>query len=201
MTRFLGLLAATFILFGLGVHGQAAPIVFLVRLDGPSESPPQASLGIGNAEVDLDVAAQTLKVHVAFGGLRGTTTASHIHATTTDPLTGTAGVATTTPSFTGFPLGVTDGVFDTTLDLTSASSYNPAFVTANGNSVPNAEQALISAIMTNRAYLNIHSSFAPGGEIRGFLTALPEPASIVSLSTGVLGACVIGWRMRRRPGK
>jgi hypothetical protein len=71
-------------------------------------------------------------IDVSFSGLLGTTTASHIHCCTPTPLSGTAGVATTTPTFAGFPLGVTSGTYMNTLDLTLASSYNPAFVTANG---------------------------------------------------------------------
>src|ERR1700732_86713 len=43
-----------------------------------------------------------------------------------------AGGATTVPAFSGFPLGVTSGTYDHVLDLTSASSYNPAFVTMQG---------------------------------------------------------------------
>ena len=110
----------------------AVPIVYTATLNGPSESPPNASPGTGFAEVDFDSVLNTLHVHVTFSGLTAGTIMSHIHAPTPAPGTGVAGVATTTPTFVGFPLGVTSGTFDSTLDLTLASSYNPAFVTANG---------------------------------------------------------------------
>jgi hypothetical protein len=54
-------------------------------------------------------------------------------------------VATTLPTFAGFPLGVTSGTYINTLDLTLASSYNPAFVTANGGSMPHAKPHCLQA--------------------------------------------------------
>jgi hypothetical protein len=113
-----------------------------------------------------------MRVQVSFVGLTGNTTASHIHAPTVVALTGTAGVATTTPTFTGFPLGVTSGVYDHTFDLTQSSSYNPAYVTANGGTVAAANAALLAAIAAGKAYLNVHSVTFGGGEIRGFLVPL-----------------------------
>src|SRR5436190_22922131 len=89
---------------------QARPFFsYFAVLDGPSESPPNISPGFGTSEVDIDTAAHTMRVRTSFTGLVGTTTASHIHAATTVAGTGTAGVATTTPTFAGFPLGVTSG--------------------------------------------------------------------------------------------
>ena len=50
--------------------------------------------------------------------------------------TGTAGVATTTPTFPGFPSGVTSGSYSNTFDLTLASSWNATFITDNGGTRP-----------------------------------------------------------------
>jgi len=161
--------------------------IFDANLDGPSESPANASPGTGFAQVTFDDIANTMNVNVTFSGLVGTTTASHIHAATTLPGTGTAGVATTTPTFAGFPLGVMSGTYNNTLDMTMASSYNSAYITANGNTTASAEAALLAAMLADKTYLNIHSSVFGGGEIRGFLVLVPE-RGVVTLF--VLGAAI-----------
>ena len=88
---------------------QASILSYSAVLSGPAESPPNGSPGTGSASVFYDNVAHTLDVEVVFSGLVAPTTASHIHCCTTIPGVGTAGVATVTPSFTGFPLGVTAG--------------------------------------------------------------------------------------------
>ena len=162
-------------------------------LSGPSESPPNASSGTGFATVDYDNSAHTLLIDVSFFGLTGNTTMAHIHAATAVPLTGTAGVATTLPYFAGFPIGVTSGTYNNTLDLTLASSYNPAYVTAHGGTTAGAEVALAAAMAAGEAYFNIHTSTFGGGEIRGFLV-VPEPSSLAIVVVG--GA--LAWFARRR---
>jgi hypothetical protein len=150
-------------------------VVYNVTLDGPSEFPPNASPGTGTATVGINAATNQLYVHLTFSGLSGTTTACHIHAATAVAGTGTAGVATTTPYFAGFPIGVTSGTYDNTLDMTLASSWNPAYVSANGGTTASAEAAFIAAIQAGKAYLNVHTLVVPGGEIRGFLLPAQLP--------------------------
>jgi hypothetical protein len=174
--------------------------LFVTSLSGPNESPPNASTGTGSAVVTLDSIANTMRVQVNFTGLTTGDTASHIHAATAVPGAGTAGVATTTPTFTGFPSGVTSGSYDNTFDMTLSSSYNPAYVTANGGTPASAETALFSAIGAGKAYLNIHSSTFPGGEIRGFLiSATPEPGTLGLLGGLAVCGTLLAARRRRRP--
>ena len=170
-------LALGWLLFIPATAAQAQTQEYVAFLTGPNESPSNNSPGTGFSLVTLDLAAHTMHVQVTFSGLTAGTTASHIHTPTAVPGIGTAGVATTTPTFPGFPLGVTSGSYDQTFNLTQASSYNPAFVTANAGSVPASEAALISGIQNGRAYLNIHTTAFPSGEIRGFLQAVPEPSA------------------------
>src|SRR5262249_33269345 len=175
-------LIASCIFSMFAASANAGVVVYTAFLNGPAESPPNGSPGTGFAEVDVDNVAQTMRVQVSFSGLTGTTTASHIHSATATPGTGTAIVATQTPSFTGFPLGVTSGTYDNTFDLTLGSTYNPAFITANGGTVAGAEAALLAGLTAGEAYLNIHSTTFGGGEIRGFLQAqadVPEPGTFV----------------------
>jgi hypothetical protein len=149
-------------------------------LSGPNESPPNASPGTGSVRVTIDLDLFTLRVEANFENLPGATTAAHIHAATAAPFSGTAGVATQTPSFAGFPKGVTSGTYDHTFDLTLASSYNPAFIAANGGTISTASNALFVALAEGRAYFNIHTTAFAGGEIRGFL--VPVARSIVSIT-------------------
>lgn len=174
---------------------SAGPITFYANLDGPSESPPNASPGTGFALVTFDTVAHTLRVQVSFSGLVAPNTAAHIHCCTAIPFTGTAGVATAVPTFTGFPTGVTSGTYDNTFDTTLAGSYNPAFVTAQG-SIVSAEAALFAGMAAGTTYLNIHSSTFPGGEIRGFLIATPEPATFGLVGLVLAGLLAFG---RKRP--
>ena len=176
------------------MSAHAALFQYSVTLDAPTGV---VSPGVGSGTVDYDSTAHTLGLSVTFSGLVGTTTASHIHAPTATPFTGTAGVATTTPSFALFPLGVTSGSFANTLDLTLASSYNPSYVTANGGTTATAEAALAAAMAAGRAYWNIHSSFAPGGEINGFLTPVPEPSTLALAGLGAVGMAARAWNRRR----
>jgi hypothetical protein len=176
----------------LGASAQGSMIVYDASLTGAAESPPTGSPGTGFAIVTINTIAQTIEVNVVFSGLFGPTTASHIHCCTAAPGTGNAGVATTTPSFVGFPLGVTAGSFDMTYDLTASGTYNPAFVTMYG-SVANAEAALLAGLAAGETYLNIHSTVDPGGEIRGYLVATPEPATMV-----MAGLALAGLVMRRK---
>ena len=187
-------LAATLVtgmLFGLFSTAPLcaqSTLIYEAFLSGPAESPPNGSPGTGFAEVIVNTGFggqdDNMIVELTFSGLLGTTTASHIHAATALPGTGTAGVATTTPYFAGFPIGVTSGSYSNTLDLTLASSYNPAYVTANGGTTAGAETALLASLAADTAYLNIHTTVVPGGEIRGFLTLVPEPSTYALVSAG-----------------
>jgi hypothetical protein len=177
---------------------KAAPLTYQAIL-GPEAT---GATGSGTAQAVIDAMAHTMRVIVNFAGLSGNTTVAHIHGPTTTAFTGTAGVATPTPSFPGFPAGVTSGSYDQTFDMTLTSSYRAGFITANGNTTAGAEAALFSAIADGKAYLNVHSSAFTGGEIRGFFVLAPVPeidpatgGSALSLIAGVLA--MIEQRRRR----
>jgi len=173
---------------------QAAIITFDVELFGAAETPPTASSGIGSGTIVVDTVDLLMGVNVAFSGLTGTTTASHIHCCALP--TTTAGVATQVPTFVGFPLGVTSGSYSHTFDMSLASSYNPAFVTAHGGTATSAFADLLAGMLDGMSYLNIHTTAYPGGEIRGTLHSVPEPATIALFGSALLGLAAL---RRRRP--
>lgn len=162
------------------VPAGAAVTSYTATLSGGAEAPPNASAATGFAQVDIDPVAHTMRVFATFEGLEAGVTAAHIHGPTAVAGTGTAGVATPTPSFPGFPSGVMAGAYDTTFDMTQVASFNASFITNNGGSPATAEVALFAAIADGKAYLNIHTSAYPGGEIRGFLQSTSVPAEASS---------------------
>ena len=193
MSLMFPLVVATVILLA---NATANAQFYVANLDGPSESTPNASPGTGFAGVTLDLALHTLQIDVTFSGLTGTTTAAHIHAPTLSPLTGAAGVATQTPFFTGFPIGVTSGSYSHIFDTLDAATYNPAYVTANTDAA-GAEAALALALADGKAYFNIHSTAFPGGEIRGFLVPVPEPTTIGLIVIGGISLLFATRKARR----
>src|SRR5262245_3338058 len=159
----------------LGFASSAHAATYFATLSGANENPATGSPGTGTATVILDTTAHTLQVVVAFSGLTSNTTAAHIHCCVTPP--GNAGVATTTPTFAGFPLGVTSGTYNQTFNTLVAGTWNPAFITANGGTPASAEATLAAGLAAGLAYLNIHTTTNPGGEIRGFLTTVGAGSS------------------------
>lgn len=197
-------LSASLALALIGTTAPAAAhiVVYETTLSGANEFPSNASAGTGSARVTVDEDLLTMRVEISFSGLQGNTTASHIHCCTPDTLgRPLAGVATETPTFVGFPLGVTAGTYDHLYDLTARATYNGStsatsfFVLNGGNTISGAMNALIAGMDNGTAYVNVHTSAFPGGEIRGFLHAVPEPETYALMAAG-LG--LLGWSVARQ---
>jgi len=205
MQRCHRLLALGFALSMIAPMAHAGQIPATTTLSGANENPVNGSPATGSAFVLLDTTSHSLRVQFVFAGLVAGTTAAHIHCCTVPP--GNIGVATTTPYFAGFPIAVTSGSYDQTFDTTLPSTWNATFITNNGGTPLGAEAALAAGLAAGTAYLNVHTSTYPGGEIRGFLNPqlapAPVSANIPTLSEWAMAGLVLliltaGWLMRRR---
>jgi hypothetical protein len=141
-----------------------------IFLDGAQETPPVATTGTGSGTATLDDVTNQFILSGTFQNLIGTTNNAHVHG----------------PAPPGTPAGVMFGI---TFDF-GVSSGNYSF-----NGVISA--ANTAHILAGNAYVNIHSTFRPGGEIRGqILNPVPEPTTLVILAMGTLGMLAIGRRTR-----
>ena len=96
-------------------------------------------------------------------------------------------------SFPSFP-AVTGGTYLEDFDLLDPSVYTASFLNNfGGGTVAGARDALLAGLETGRAYVNIHTSVFPGGEIRG--NVVPEPATGWPVLAGLTGLA------RRRRGR
>jgi hypothetical protein len=170
------------------------------NLDGLQENPPVATPGNGTGTLTYNPVTQELTVDLSYSGLIAPTTDAHIHGGATSTATN-AGVAIGFTGAGGFVTGSTSGTYNHTFDLSQASTYNASYFTASGGTVAQARDRLLAGFQNGLAnnnevfYFNIHTSFRPGGEIRGNVFPIPEPASAAAF--GALMILTIARRERR----
>jgi hypothetical protein len=168
-----------------------AALVFQAVMSGSLEVPPNLSTATGFTSVKVQ--GDALTVDVTYNGLTGGSPgAAHIHCCT---VPGTnVGVAV---GFPGFPT-TTSGTYHHVFDLTSSAIYTSGFLTNfGGGTAAGAETALINGLEAGLAYSNIHNATFPGGEIRGLLVGVPEPATIAIFGLGLMTLPFVRRRKQR----
>jgi hypothetical protein len=136
---------------------------FLFELSGATANPPTPSPATGSGLLVYISVTHQLEVFLDFAGLIGTTMAAHLHCCIAPPASTTVAVG-----FVSFPIGFTAGTYQLTFDLTQTTTYSAAFLAAHGGTAAGAEAALADGLRVQHAYVDIHTSIYPGGEVRGY---------------------------------
>ena len=159
-------------LMAIPVRGDGGPQAYYASLSAAREVPIVASGATGSFRLRLTDDGSAFDYTLDYEGFEGTVTQSHIHIaqpfasggisvwlcqTATNPAP--ASVVAQTP-FCGAPGGnghEAEGV------ISAADVLGPA-----GQALPaGAFNDLLAMIRSGNAYVNVHSSSAPGGEVRG----------------------------------
>lgn len=177
-------------------RADGAILTYVAWLDNSTLPPPNTSIGYGLATVEVDTDALTLRLTASFNVLSGSVTGAQIHCCTAVPGTGSAVAASPVPYYPGFPTAF-GGTYDQIFDATQSSTYNPAFVTANGGTVSGAFTALLAGLDGGTAYFDLQTAQYPGGEIRGFLTGVPEPSTALLLAAPLAVLALLRLRYDR----
>lgn len=146
-------LIATALVLNLAGLASAQEVRMAATLTGGEETPGLLTGAVGTAEVVVDTVRRSVTVVLSLFNLPTGSTAGHIHV-------GPKGVAGPVVLDFGFPAGRT-GDLGLTLTLTQRD-FRPrpeiGIVTMDD---------AIQAIVGGNAYVNIHTSAFPAGEVRG----------------------------------
>jgi hypothetical protein len=190
--------------------GQAhAAAMFFAILNGSNETTPNNSTATGFATFELNDAMTALSMTATITGIDVTgsqtpgdatdnLSAAHIHALPPGaPLNAAAGVVW---GFFGMPFNnnmPTDGgmtPFATGVGGVFTAVWNAP--EGNGGTTLTAQ---LANLFGTRLYINFHTPEFPGGEIRGAITPIPEPATLTLLGLGLLALGRHRHRVMRRP--
>lgn len=148
---------------------HAALISLGSYIDGLQETPPVATPATGSATLTYDDVTKLLSWNISYQDLIGTLSNAHFHGPAA-PGVGPAAVVLGIPLSPG---GATSGTFVGSATLTLAQE---------------------AQLLADLWYINIHSTFKPGGEIRGQVVVVPEPTTLALFASGLAGLAFAGRR-------
>jgi hypothetical protein len=162
MKRLLCGAAAAAALLLSATTSSAQVVVMSATLSGGEETPAPGLLtgAVGTATVSVDATNEELAVTLSLFNFATGTTAGHIHVAPR----GVAG-----PVVINFPIPT-----GRTGDLPLTFRVGAAAFVARPEIGINSMTDAIQAIVGGNAYVNIHTSANPGGEIRGQLSVVPS---------------------------
>jgi hypothetical protein len=143
-------------------------------LTGDQEVPPNGSQAVGSVSMSYNDETNMFNIAVLVQGIARTDLiGSHIHQG---------------------PPGVNGPII---FDLGPGSQYVETpnglmRVLQNVGPLPESNEVFL---LSNRNYVNVHSNLYPGGEIRGQLIVVPEPATVAVVAMGL--GLVVARRRRR----
>ena len=151
-----------------GVAASSAQSFYEVTLT-PDADGGGARTGTGSGTFTLGV-DNSFQYSISYSGLSGNSTAAHIHG----------------PAPVGQPASVVYGL--------SGSPFGTPSGTLSGT-ILNLTPTDISQLNNGLWYVNVHSTTFGGGEIRGQVTAVPEPGTMALI--GLAGGLMMAARRKR----
>jgi len=169
---------------------DGSTIYYTATLSGSAVVPPTGSPATGSALLTLT--DDLLTVDLSFSGLTAPATQGHIHCCMPP------GPPVLAIVLAGFPLA-TSGTYSHVFDLLDLNTYTANFRNIfGGGTAAGAEAALIAAFNESRAYFDIPNANFGGGEVRGQISPMPEPATLPLVALGALGLAAARWRTGRK---
>ena len=153
MRRFLSLAVAGVFALLFSAQAQAQTYTFTADLSGASENPGVVTGSGGTATVTLNATARTVSWVIDVYNLPSGVTASHIHA---------GGPGVDGPVVINF-----NPVVNSSNDFRISGSANLSELVPRAAQGINSADDFIQMMLMEEAYVNVHSTVNPGGEIRG----------------------------------
>lgn len=145
-------------LFGACAASFGVLWTFSTDLSGLLETPPNASPGTGLATGTYDDVSRLLTIDVTASGVTSDFFAGHIHRA---------------------PFGVAGPIVFPLTNLAGGTNWM-------SHEMPVLTAAQDADIKSGLYYVNLHTQTFPGGELRGQIQLVPEPASLAALGFGGL---------------